>query len=374
MPQKLKYGMLLLFAVVLACKGNLPQNTASSNLPTLPENEAALGRYFFFDKRLSYRQMTSCASCHAPQFAFTDSYRRSLTFSTERVRRNSSSLVNVGNYHYFTWANLQLTEIEQQLRHPFFINIPLEMGSIKDTTAILHTLAEDAFYQESIANLFPQKTMSWQIIFRCLAAYCRALNSYNAPYDKFVQTNDSSLLSSDALEGMALFFADSIACAKCHAGNNFSIAATEQATPENAFANIGLYNVDMLNEYPNLDKGVIMITNNPDDDGRFRIPMLRNLLFTAPYFHDGSVETLNEVIDIHAQGGRNIKYGPLKGNGIVNECKDPRLQTFIISENEKRYIAAFLYALTDSSILHNPFFKMPDYFAQKPTDNNSYYE
>ena len=120
-----------------------------------------------------------------------------------------------------------------------------------------------------------------------------------------------------------------------------------------------MYNVGNKNLYPDLDNGIRSLTEKLTDDGKFKIPSLRNVALTAPYLHDGSTNTLNEIIDQYARGGRLITTGPNAGDGSLNKCKDNRIKGFMLSPKEKQDLINFLFSLTDSSVLTNPDFQNP---------------
>jgi len=333
--------------------------------------KAEIGRILFFDPILSLGRKKSCSSCHNPDFAFTDGYRRSFGLETERVKRNSPSLVNASAYRFFNLANSDLHTLEKQILHPLFLNHPIEMGTALDKDNILVNVMNNELYSQLFKlayNEWPASKIGWEEIIECLAEYIKKLRSYDSPYDCFITTGDSSYLSREALEGMLLFYSDKTHCSHCHSGINFSVAASERATQQNSFANTGLYNIQGENGYPAIDKGIYNLSKNKADDGLFRIPSLRNLAFTAPYYHDGSATTLSEVIDNYAHGGRDFANGPIAGDGSRHPTKHPFISGFRMNEKEKQALAAFLLSLSDSTILYNSYFRPP----QEQSQPNSY--
>lgn len=123
---------------------------------------------------------------------------------------------------------------------------------------------------------------------------------------------------------------------------------------EIAFHNTGLYNIDGKGGYPAPNRGVLEVSNQPGDMGRFKAPTLRNIAVTAPYMHDGSIATLSEVIDHYAAGGRTIASGPNAGDGSKNPYKSEFVTGFLLTPQEKLDLLAFLESLTDSSFLNDP--------------------
>jgi cytochrome c peroxidase len=120
-----------------------------------------------------------------------------------------------------------------------------------------------------------------------------------------------------------------------------------------------LYNIDGNGTYPVYDQGLYQLTKNEKDMGKFRVPTLRNLLFTAPYFHDGSAASLSDVIDIYAAGGRIIAHGINNGDGIKNPHKHSTINGFDISAADKINLVNFILSLSDSSFINNPQYQNP---------------
>ena len=120
-----------------------------------------------------------------------------------------------------------------------------------------------------------------------------------------------------------------------------------------------MYNLDGKGAFPEYDQGLYEHTKNKNDIGKFRVPTLRNLAFTAPYFHDGSAASLQEVIDHYASGGRKIVDGVYKGNGNTNPNKHPLINGFNISSKEKIDLIEFLLSLSDSNFIKNPIYQNP---------------
>jgi cytochrome c peroxidase len=134
---------------------------------------------------------------------------------------------------------------------------------------------------------------------------------------------------------------------------------TQTNNTDSIYANIGLYNVDGKNEYPQNDEGLSRITHQKSDNGKFKIPSLRNVMLTAPYMHDGSIATIEEVIDMYANGGRSINYGNYKGDGRLHQNKNKLITGFTLSVKEKQDLIEFLTSLTDSSIFYKQSFQNP---------------
>ncbi|WP_417309075.1 hypothetical protein [Devosia sp.] len=134
---------------------------------------------------------------------------------------------------------------------------------------------------------------------------------------------------------------------------------SRSGTAETGAHNNGLYNLGGTGDYPRTGTGLHEFTGRNEDMGRFRTPSLRNVWVTAPYFHDGSAATLDDVIDHYAHGGRVIPDGPNAGDGSKNPYKDPLIIGFGITDAEKSDLIAFLESLTDQSFLTNPAYADP---------------
>ena len=131
---------------------------------------------------------------------------------------------------------------------------------------------------------------------------------------------------------------------------------------ERDFQNTGLYNVDGQGAYPLGNTGLFEFTNDPKDMGRFRVPPLRNVALTAPYMHDGSIATLEEVLDFYTAGGRDVTSGPHVGDGRTSPLKNPLVRPFELSAQERADLIAFLESLTDLDFVNDP--RLSDPFGE----------
>jgi len=155
---------------------------------------------------------------------------------------------------------------------------------------------------------------------------------------------------------MDLFFSERLECFHCHGGFNFTDSSTHSnALVESAgFHNTGLYNIDGNGTYPEGNAGLYDLTGQARDMGRFRAPSLRNVTLTAPYMHDGSVGSLDAVIDHYERGGRMVEGGPFQGDGARNPYKSEFLVGFRLTPEERQDLLDFLAALTDTRVLDDP--------------------
>ena len=160
---------------------------------------------------------------------------------------------------------------------------------------------------------------------------------------------------------LSVYTSERAECYHCHAGPNFSTSFrsdTSEAGPPD-FQNNGLYNLDAAGAYPPGNSGLFEFTGEPRDQGKFRVPTLRNIELTAPYMHDGSITTLAEVVEHYNAGGRTITDGPLAGDGRMNPNKSPLVFSLGLGDQEKADLVAFLESLTDDAFITYPRFAAP---------------
>ena len=310
----------------------------------------ALGRYLFYDVRLSGPGYMSCGTCHRPELGFSDGRVVAVGITGERHPRNTPGLANVGYFQVLTWADPGQTRLEEQSATPLFGRDPVEMMAGGRQADILSRFDVDLTYRSMFRAAFPETggAIDFEAIRRALAAFQRTLISNDAPYDRFVRDPESGALSAAARRGMDLFFSDRLACAACHVPPHFSDAAIEAR-----YHNTGLYNLDGAGALPEGNQGLIEHTGAAADMGRFRAPGLRNVAVTAPYMHDGSVATLGDVIDHYAAGGRAAL------TGSPSPLASPLVPGFEISAGERDDLIAFLEALTDTGFLTAERFQSP---------------
>jgi cytochrome c peroxidase len=329
----------------------------------MTEAKVDLGRHLFYDTRLSITGAMSCATCHDQARAFSDGRRTGLGATGQVHPRNPQALVNVAYNPVLTWANPALDRIETQVLLPLFGEDPIEMGLAGREQQLLDMLRDDPSYPERFATAFPEQTepISVGSVTKALASFVRSLVSANSPYDRYRYGGDPAAISESAKRGEALFFSEELECHHCHGGINFTDAVVHErlARPEVAFHNTGLYNIDGRGAYPPRNTGVREITSRPEDMGRFRTPTLRNVALTAPYMHDGSVASLEAVLDHYAAGGRTIPDGPLAGSGRRSPLKDVFVSGFSMTPQQRADLLAFLNSLTDEDFVTNPSFADP---------------
>lgn len=320
-----------------------------------------LGRYLFYDRRLSINNTKSCATCHNPQFAFTDGYKRSLGAFADLHQRNTQPLFNLTYLKYLTAADSSLHSPLQQMDNPLFNTHPAELGIQGHEVEILKRIAADSLYNKMFAAAFSGEAalFSLQNIKTAISYFVLMLKSGNSPYDKY-KNGDSSALTVFQKKGMQLFFSSQLKCFNCHGGFNFSAPNIKNEKGDTLYYfNTGLYNINGKGLYPLYDEGLYQHTKNIKDMGGYRVATLRNLAFTAPYFHDGSAASLTEVVDVYAAGGRKIVQGINKGDGTANPYKHTFLHGFNLAADDKINLISFLLSLSDSSFVSNPQYQNP---------------
>ncbi len=322
-----------------------------------------LGRHLFHDQRLSGNGQLSCAGCHRPELAFTDGRAQAVGSTGKLHPRSSMSLANVAYNRTLTWADPHLERLEDQMRVPFFNQHPVELGVRGREAEVIERLRPDPKYPKLFAAAYPMSGDPFQIerVIQAIASFERTLISGESAYDRWVYWGEGDGFEEPARQGMRLFFSECLGCSSCHGGFTFSgpVEYRDGPTAAPLFHNTGLYNLDGKGSYPSDNRGLLAHSGRPDDMGRFRAPTLRNVEVTAPYMHDGSVATLEDVIDHYAAGGRSIDAGPHAGVGRDSPYKSPQIKGFHLTEGEKRQLVAFLKSLTDKSFLSRPEFSSP---------------
>lgn len=329
----------------------LPPGMPTPRVPLdnpMTDDKVELGRYLFYDTRLSRDGSQSCASCHEQARAFTDGRTTPIGVTGEPGRHNAMSLVNVAYNASSTWAG-HVVRLEDQALLPMFGTHPVELGLAGAEGELLARLGDEPMYVDLFARAFPNAAITVDNVTRALAAFERTLISGRTRFDRFVSGEPTALDASEQ-RGLALFESERLGCRRCHGGFNLASAYDHVDMPGGAqvqFFNTALYNVDGTGAYPAGDQGLIEITGDPRDMGRFRAPTLRNITLTAPYFHDGSAPTLDAVIDHYARGG------------VGSPLMSPLMTSFTLTAEERADLLAFLGALRDDTLLADPALASP---------------
>ena len=362
-PPRLSVRRLALICAAAVCLGcaPTPETPWSWTLPDYLEpppdpaenpttvEKVELGRALFFDERLSGNGTQSCASCHQQDRGFSDGLVLPEGSTGATIPRNAMALANLGWFSSYTWANPRLDTLELQALVPLVGDTPPELHAGSDLDRVLDDLRADPLIGPGLPAAFPDSEDPFNLarIADVLSAYERTMVSLDSPYDRWRQGDDSAL-SAEALRGMELFESDDLACAQCH-GGPLQSNATVTDDRDAVFFNTGLYAV-----YPADARGLYEFTVTDGDFGRFRVPSLRNIAQSAPYFHDGSGETLDDVLDHYARGGRLLTEGPGAGDGRDNPDRHDRIGGFALDASDRVALLAFLEALSDPTFLSDP--------------------
>lgn len=333
-----------------------PINVPADN--PMSDQKVTLGRWLFYDRRLSFNNSIACADCHRQAFAFSDPRPRSIGATGEQTVRNAMTLTNVAYNGRYTWANDRLKTLEQQALVPLTQKHPLEMGMLENKSGIMNRFRADSQYVELFRAAFPSEKDGIRLenVVKAISSFVRTLISVNAPFDRFL-VGDKTAMSESAQRGFQLFRSTQLKCARCHDGFNFRMTSGHRTSKDDdsvAYHNTGLYNLRHNGSYPATDRGLLDVTGDPGDMGRFKAPTLRNVAVTAPYMHDGSVATLEEVVANYAAGGRVIAAGLNAGDGRLNPFKNELITGFDITPEETHDLIEFLRSLTDRTFLANP--------------------
>lgn len=324
-----------------------------SAIPENPENPATkqgveLGRRLFFDPILSKNMTVSCATCHEPSKSFSSSFPVTPGVDGGLGRRNAMTLVNLAWYKSFNWDGK-----EDHIRDQNIIPVqdPNEMALDWDEAIARVSNHDD--YSVRFQEAFPDEEINQATITKALEQFQRTLISYNSPFDKFIR--EESQLSIEALRGFEIFRTEKGDCFHCHSESN---SPELFVTTRLIFTNNGLDTVATLNDFT--DKGFGEISGNPQDNGKFKIPTLRNLAYTAPYMHDGRFNTLDEVIDMYNRGPAP---SPNVDEAMLADA-EKRLEELghwglNLTPQEKSDLKAFLLSLSDEEFINNPEFQAP---------------
>ncbi|MES1171596.1 MAG: MbnH family di-heme enzyme [Bacteroidota bacterium] len=340
-------------------------------VPSIPEfnpptpEKIILGRYLFYDARLSGNGTQSCSSCHLQELAFADGQKTPTGSTGDILRRNSPGLANAVYHSTLTWANNGLRVVEDQIQVPIRGDRPVELGvNDANVAEVLARFDTDPLYARLLREAFPSSPSGATVekLIFALATFCRTLVSADSPYDRILR-GDQAALTEGQKRGAALFNGEELECFHCHNGANLTISYrdfnTTEGTVRYPFFNNGLYNLGGDGSYPPYDQGLYDVTLNPADRGRFRPPSLRNVALTAPYMHDGSIATLADVVRHYAAGGRLIESGQLAGDGRLSPLKSGLVAGFQLSEQDLADVVAFLESLTDRTFIENGAFSNP---------------
>ncbi|MBS1537215.1 MAG: cytochrome-c peroxidase [Bacteroidetes bacterium] len=299
-----------------------PQPPYPSDNNITPQR-VALGKRLFYDSILSVDKSLSCASCHCQEFAFADNIPTSFGVRNRAGTRNVPSLANVAYHPYFLREG-GVPTLELQ------VQVPIEEHNEFDFNILLisERMNKDSSYIAQSQTAY-NRNPDYYVITRAIACFERTLLSGNSRYDQYTFHGTLTALNAQEISGKELFYSERLGCGNCHSGFNFT---------NYAFENNGLYQFYK-------DSGRFRLTHNPKDSSLFKIPSLRNVAITAPYMHDGSIATLEQVIEHYNSGGK------------PNVHKSSLVKPLNLTIQEKEDLLSFLKSLTDEQFIQNKIFK-----------------
>ncbi len=308
---------------------NLPDGVAPPPVPAdnpMSQAKVDLGRRLFHDADLSIDGTMACANCHSQRRGFADSTRTHPGVHGDAGRRNVQGLANVGYLTPLTWGDNRLATLEQQALVPIFGDDPVEMGMLGQDNELARRLSANSCYRAMFRAAFPETDgrIDTPAIARALAAFQRTMLSFNSPVDLH-RRGQTEALTPAAQRGAALFDTH---CASCHTGQDFTDAQ--------------FHALDDPMQPPagsTADSGLAHVTGRAQDRGLYRTPSLRNVTLSGPYWHDGSVDSMEDALARHHRVlPRGLLASSSKGQDLI----------------------AFLHGLTDQSFVSDPRFGYPD--------------
>jgi cytochrome c peroxidase len=292
------------------------------SLSTEPITKLILGKKLFFDPILSADSTLSCASCHKPSLAFADSVDVSLGIGGRKGTRNAPSVMNMAARGVFFYDGRAET-LRDQVHFP--IEDPMEMAA--DFSIVLTRLSKNQTYVDAFERLYSERP-NINNVSDAIATFEESLETSDTEFDSWMNDKPNTM-SDEAIRGRTLFMSTRAKCFDCHFSPDFT---------GDEFKNIGLYD-----EKKYKDKGRYLTTKNKDDLGKFKVPGLRNVSVTAPYMHDGSFKTLDQVIDYYSnpydfiEKPINIDTSLLKPINFTNVEK-AELKAFLLSLTDRQFV------------------------------------
>ncbi|MBK8054395.1 MAG: cytochrome-c peroxidase [Saprospiraceae bacterium] len=283
-----------------------------------------LGEKLFFDPILSKDSTLSCGSCHKPEYAFADNVAISPGVGGKKGTRNAPSVMNMAFRSAFFYDG-RAESLRDQVHFP--IEDPLEMDLPYHDA--VQRLQNHKIYSGLFNKIYTAKPNAENLA-DAIAAFEESLETSNTEFDAWM-TDKPNTMSASAIRGRELFLSDKAKCFDCHFSPDFTV---------DEFKNIGLYD-----EKKYKDKGRFMITKNSSDLGKFKVPGLRNVAVTAPYMHDGSFATLEDVVDYYSD--------PFKFVSTPINMDSTLLKPINFTQQEKDDLVAFLKSLTDKRFYQN---------------------
>jgi cytochrome c peroxidase len=316
---------------LLDYENTLPTNFFAFNDNTPADNPitnagATLGRVLFYDGALSFNNSVSCATCHKQNLAFADNKAGSIGFEGRETPRNTPPIMNMRFSNSFFW-DMRTSNLETQVLQP--VENHIEMG-MEDPEFLVQKLSTVDYYKPLFKEAFGSEEITKVNISKALAQFIRSMTSFNSKMDKQL-LNGEQVFNELEMEGMQLFVNST--CNNCH-----------RVVSTGVFEDFGGYN-GTGDDLANIGLDLIY-EDNGASDGRFKVPSLRNLKYTAPYMHDGRFATLAEVLNHYSSGIQDHEQldARLKGG-------DGHPVTLNLTQHEKEAIIAFLLTLEDTDLI-----------------------
>lgn len=355
--------IILLFAAAVqigASELGLPPVPIPADNPQTPE-KIALGDQLFHDTRFSADRKVSCATCHAQDKGFTDNLSVSEGFNSLTGTRNAPTVLNSAYMTTLFWDGRE-PDLEGQSKQPP-VN-PVE-GGLPNHEPILEIVREDAAYADAFNDVFGVQgdDLSMEHVAKAIASFERTVIAGNSPFDRYYYAGEADALTDEQVRGLDVFV-NKGRCVSCH-----TIEQTQALFTDNRFHNIGVgfkrirgkeaetaaafqkskkagadVDVTVLTQANMSELGRFAVTDNVTEIGSFKTPTLRNIDRTAPYMHDGSLATLEDVVDFYNNGGREEETDPLSG------FQSGGIRPLDLADAEIQELVAFMEALTSPDL------------------------
>lgn len=306
----------------------------------MTEEGIELGRRLFYDPILSVDSTISCASCHKLQGALTDNAAVSTGVEGRQGKRSSMSLVNMVFMTKGLFWDGRAKTLEDQALLPVEDHLEMaENWGVAEQKLRRHK--DYPTYFRKAFGISSKNEITKELAAKAIAQFERSIISKDSKYDKVLQGVPGYSFTDDEEAGYIMFFNTKASypdaqCGHCHSG---SLITTNQ------YLNNGLQEANDYGDF--IDKGYGVVTNNKYDNGKFRVPTLRNISYTAPYMHNGSIKTIEEMMNHYNGGG---KYSP---------NKDPLIQQIKLNPIQKQQVIEFLKTFDDTTFMNNPAYKNP---------------
>ena len=299
----------------------LPSAVPQPNRLPPMRDASELGRLLFLDRRLSKTGTVACASCHRPSMAFTEGAALGEGADRQQTARKAPSLLNVGYRPLLRWDGYP-SSLENFIEYPVCSANEMHYRNLDQLT---ESLRGDEVYREAFARVFGGAAIDFEKVKYALGAFLRSLTSANSPFDRYFFGGDAKALSEPAARGLALFVGKA-RCAECHPIGDHDALFTDFE-----FHNLGIGWRADVGRFDDVGLGGIRSVRFV---GRFLTPSLRDVARTAPYMHDRSLATLDDVVSFFDRGGD------------AGADRDPRLEPLGLTAQEKADLLAFLQSLT----------------------------